>query len=359
MTPPTRLTALALTLAFGALTAAAALAFSPALRAEGPVRLIFDTDMGNDVDDAVALAMIHALQRRGACELLAVTITKDHPLAAAYVDAVNTFYGYPDIPIGVVRNGATPEEGRFNQVAKTLTADGEPAYPHDLASGEDAPEAVALLREILAAQPDGSVTLCQVGFFTNFARLLDSEPDDHSPLGGKELVAQKVRLLSVMAGAFQSIDHGGRFTNRHLEYNVVKDIPAAQRLAREWPTEIVWTGFEIGIATTYPHQSIEQDYDYLPHHPVKEAYYLYNPPPHDRPNWDPCALLYAVMPDRGYFGLTPPGLVVVEDDGATLFRQQGGNQPLGLHRALTLDPGQAERVREAIVQLASQPPYRP
>ena len=31
-----------------------------------PVKLIFDTDMGNDVDDAMALAMIHSLQRRGA-----------------------------------------------------------------------------------------------------------------------------------------------------------------------------------------------------------------------------------------------------------------------------------------------------
>ena len=71
-----------------------------------PVRLIFDTDMGNDVDDLMALCMIHTLQKRGACQLLAVTITKDHPQAAAFVDAVNTLYGYPDIPIGVVRGGA-------------------------------------------------------------------------------------------------------------------------------------------------------------------------------------------------------------------------------------------------------------
>jgi hypothetical protein len=56
-----------------------------------PVRLIFDTDMGNDVDDLIALCMIHSLQKRGACKLLAVTITKDHPQAAAFVDAVNTF----------------------------------------------------------------------------------------------------------------------------------------------------------------------------------------------------------------------------------------------------------------------------
>lgn len=79
--------------------------------AEEPVRLIFDTDIGNDVDDVQAQAMIHAMQSRGACQLLAVTITKDSELAGPFVDAINTFYGRPDIPIGVVRPGKTPEPG--------------------------------------------------------------------------------------------------------------------------------------------------------------------------------------------------------------------------------------------------------
>src|SRR5689334_9393496 len=73
-----------------------------------PQRVIFDTDMGNDVDDALALAVLHALESRGECRLLAVTVTKDEPYAAPYVDVVNTFYGRPDIPIGVVRGGVTP-----------------------------------------------------------------------------------------------------------------------------------------------------------------------------------------------------------------------------------------------------------
>src|SRR5437763_8043502 len=74
-----------------------------------PVRLIFDTDMGNDVDDAVALAMIHALESRGEARLLAVTVTKDNRWAAPFVDLINTFYGRGELPIGVVRNGKTPE----------------------------------------------------------------------------------------------------------------------------------------------------------------------------------------------------------------------------------------------------------
>ena len=46
--------------------------------AQAAVNIIFDTDMGNDVDDALALAMLHAFQTRHEVNLLAVTITKDN-----------------------------------------------------------------------------------------------------------------------------------------------------------------------------------------------------------------------------------------------------------------------------------------
>lgn len=308
-----------------------------------PVKLIFDTDMGNDVDDLMALAMIHNLQKRGVCELLAVTITKDHPQAAAFVDAVNTLYGYPDTPIGVVRDGAAKEAGKFNLLADEKNADGSLRYPHDLKSGADAPEAVGLLKEILAKQPDGSVAIAQVGFFTNLSRLLDDP-------AGKELIGKKVKVLSIMAGAFQTV----QWDTRHLEYNVKLDVPAAQKLAKEWPTPVVWSGYEIGVAAAFPHVVIEQDLDYLPHHPLKEAYYLYNPPPHDRPTWDPTSVLYAVLPERGYFDLSPPGTVIVENDSATLFRADKKGK--GRHRFLVMNAEQTARVREAIVQLSVEPP---
>jgi hypothetical protein len=315
-----------------------------------PTRIIFDTDMGNDVDDVMALSMIHALQRRGACDLLAVTITKDHPQAAAFVDALNTFYGYPDVPIGVVRNGTERRPGKFNQLADKTGPDGVRIYPHDLASGADATEAVSLIRRLLAAQPDGEVVLVQVGFFTNFARLLASAPDEWSPLSGHELIGRKVRLTVIMAGAFQTVNGD----TRHLEFNVRQDIPAARALAAGWPSPLVWSGFEIGLAAAFPHGVIERDLDYVAHHPLKESYYLYSPPPHDRPTWDPSALLHAVLPDRGYFDLSPPGTVVVEENGATWFRPAGDGK--GRDRFLLMDAKQAARVREAIVQLCTEPP---
>lgn len=321
----------------------------PPMEAAEPVRLIFDTDIGNDVDDVQALAMIHSMQSRSACRLLAVTVTKDSDLAGPFVDAINTFYGRGQTPIGVVRPGKTPEPGKFLPMAAEKV-NGSFRYPHDLLSNNDAPEAVRLLRKLLAAEPDGSVTIAQVGFSTNLARLLDSNPDASSPLSGSDLIKAKVKELSIMAGAFQPI--GG---NAHyIEYNVVQDIANCKKLADEWPSPVVWSGFEIGIAVPYPAESILKDYGYMADHPVAEAYRRYEPPPHNRPTWDLTSVLYAVHPDRGYFDLSPPGKVVVEADGFTKFEPD----TKGLHRYLKLSDHQRVRVIEALVQLSSQPPSK-
>ena len=313
---------------------------------QGVVPLIFDTDIGNDVDDALALGVIHALQSRGECELLAVTITKDHELCAPYVDAVNTFYGRGDIPIGVVKDGPTPGDSKFTGLARERD-DGELRYPHDLQSGNDAPDPTTVLRKALAGAEDHSVVIAQVGFSTNLARLLASGPDEVSGLSGRDLVAKKVRLISIMAGAFEPIQ--GKV---HREYNVVKDIPAAQALAADWPTPIVYSGYEIGLNIPYPAESIEHDFAYVEHHPLAEAYQLYMPTPHERPTWDLTSVLWAVRPDRGYFDLSAPGRTHVTDEGVTEFEEAAD----GNCRYLIASEEQRVRVKEALALLASEPP---
>jgi inosine-uridine nucleoside N-ribohydrolase len=316
-------------------------AFSAPAPPPEPVRIIFDTDMGNDVDDAMALALLHALQSRGECRLLAVTLTKNDPLAGPFVDAINTFYGRGDIPVGVRREGGKKNGSRYLKLVEARDGD-QLRYPHNL-NHDTAPEAKDLIRKILAAQPDGSVTLVQVGFFSNFAGLLDA-PEE------RELLRRKVRLLCIMGGAFQKIENHPHF----LEYNVMTEISPAQKLAQDWPTPIVWSGFEIGIALPYPAVSIERDFNWTPHHIVAEAYRLYQPPPHERPTWDLTAALYAVRPDRGYFDLSPPGHVTVAADGFTRFEPApaGGARD----RFLILRADQAGRTREALVELVTQPP---
>jgi len=313
----------------------------------GPAKIIFDTDIGNDVDDVLALSMLHALQTRGHCELLAVTITKPDELAGPFVDAMNTFYGRPGIPIGFTRSGLTNEPSKFLPLVEAKDA-GNMRYPHRLKRSSDAPAATDLLRKILSRQPDQSVTLVQVGYFSNLSALLDTAGDQFSPLSGADLVRAKVKLLSVTAGSFQPIEQHKRF----LEYNVTQDLASSRKLAASWPTPIVWSGFEIGISVPYPAVSIERDFAYVQHHPAAQAYHLYNPPPHERPTWDLTSVLYAVFPDRDYFSLSSPGQVTVEPDGFTHFTPNAQ----GRDRYLIANPNQVIRIKEALVQLASQPP---
>ncbi len=333
--------------------ASALLTIASAEAPKRPIPLIFDTDIGNDVDDVLAMGVIHSLQSRGECELLAVTITKDHAMAAPFADAVNTFYGRGDIPIGMCDSGVTDNEGKFNSLAAVKDGS-EFRFPHDLLSGDDAPDAVKVLRKALADAEDGTVVIAQVGFSTNLANLLKSEPDAISKLGGKELIQQKVRLLSMMAGAFSQIVGDTGHLYDHHEYNIVKDIPSAIIIAKQWPTPIIWSGFEIGIAVPYPHQSIEQDYKYVPHHPLPEAYIAYQPPPHNRPTWDLTSVLYAIRPERGYFGLSSRGTVAVADDGLTTFATDQN----GSHQYLTLTDEQKIQVTETLVGLSSEPAKR-
>jgi purine nucleosidase len=314
-----------------------------------PAKIIFDTDIGNDVDDVLALSMLHALQSRGQCELLGITITKPDELAGPFVDAMNTFYGRPNVPLGFTHSGLKNEPSKFLPLVEK-TDQGKPRYPHRLKRSSDLPAATQVLRQILSRQPDHSVVLVQVGYFSNLAALLDTTGDAASPLTGKDLVKAKVQFLSVMAGAFHDIGD-----NKHyLEYNVTQDLPAARKLSAEWPTPIVWSGFEIGISVPFPAVSIERDFGYVAHHPAAEAYRLYEPPPHERPTWDLTSVLYGVCSDRNYFSLSEPGNVTVEADGFTRFVAAAG----GRDRFLILTQLQAARVREALVQLASEPPDR-
>jgi inosine-uridine nucleoside N-ribohydrolase len=304
---------------------------APALAAT-PLHVIFDTDMGNDVDDALALAMLHAFASRGEVKLLAVTVSKDNPWAAEYVRMVDEYYGRGTIPVGIVHDGKTQEDGLYVKQVCEL----HHRHPNKAAVAD----AVQLLRKTLAGEQDGAVSLIQVGFSTNLARLIESKPDRYSPLSGMDLVKKKVRLLTVMAG---------NFAQSKPEYNVMTDIPAAQKLFAGWPTDIYFSGFEVGLAILYPASSIEHDFP--AGNPVAEAYRVYAKMPYDRPTWDLTTVLYDLRPDRGYFDVSAAGDVTVAANGATAFQAN----PQGRRHFLKVNPIQAARVREACVWLASQP----
>lgn len=312
------------------------LTLSIAAAAQQRPGIIFDTDMGNDVDDALALAMLHSLESRGEIRLLAVTVTKDNIKAVQFCEILNRFYGRPEIPIGLVKNGVTPEDNPMISVpVERRNQTGAYVYPRKIQARRDVPDAVKVLRETLEKQPDGSVIIVQVGFSTNLARLLDQP-------GARDLILRKVRVLSAMAGAFPG----------QPEYNIKMDVPSAKKLFGEWPTPIVASGFEIGAALEYPASSIERDFGYVEWHPVADSYRAYKTMPYDRPTWDLTSVLYAARPDGGYFRLSDPGTIRVLDSGVTEFSNPAARQ----HRYLILDPAQNKRILDIFIELASQKP---
>ncbi len=317
-----------------------------------PVPVIFDTDLGNDADDALALAILHNMQTRGKCRILGVTLTKDHPDAARLAYAINTFYGRPEIPVGAIHDGATKEAGQYlTQTLATKNADGTLSFP--VAENFAPADSVALLRKLLATAEDNSVVIIQVGFSTNLARLLDTPGDAISPLDGKTLAAQKVRLLSIMAGDFRD---GGTGNREHAEYNVGCDIPSATKMYPAWPGEAVFSGFEVAEGIHMQPVNMLNDYSAASRgkekHIIQEAYRHYRGLESSQPTWDLTSVLYVLRPEpgRGYFSLSQRGTVTVNSRGITIFTPSED----GKHRYFQVDHDQRTRTAEAFVNLCSE-----
>jgi pyrimidine-specific ribonucleoside hydrolase len=162
-----------------------------------PVPVIFDTDIGPDYDDVGAIAMLHALADSGQATILATVASSKYANVAPVLSVYNTYFGRPDIPIGVPKGNAVTDRD-FQGWSDTVVA----RYPHKVKSNAEVPESVEIYRQVLAKQPDQSVTIVTVGFLTNLANLLESKPDKYSRLSGKELVSKKVKRLVSMAGKF-------------------------------------------------------------------------------------------------------------------------------------------------------------
>src|SRR3954447_7971636 len=147
----------------------------------GQKPIIFDTDMGNDVDDALALAILHSLTDRGECRLIGVTLTNANPSAVPYVRLVNAFYGRAELPVGSalksIKGGAEDHylTATVRSAPQSLTASSHADRPSE--------PAVSVLRRLLAESSE-KVTIVQVGFSTTLAALLDSQADAVSPLSG-------------------------------------------------------------------------------------------------------------------------------------------------------------------------------
>ncbi len=168
-------------------------------------KVLFDTDIGSDIDDAVALAYLLANPE---CELLGITTVSGKPdLRARMVSAMCTA-ARADVPI-IVGSGS-PLSGPLRQ-PEVPQATALSRWPHETEFDDiDAPDFMA---DVIRANP-GEVTLLAVGPMTNVAHLFDRHPDT-PPI---------IRELVLMLGHFrpEQPERG--------EWNSYNDPHAAQRV---------------------------------------------------------------------------------------------------------------------------------
>ncbi|NLH72970.1 MAG: family 43 glycosylhydrolase [Verrucomicrobia bacterium] len=313
-----------------------------------PARIILDLDLAEDVDDAGALAVLHALANRGEAEILGIMISSKNEWVGPCADAINTWYGRPDIPIGYqrghqfgYRNPKDPNRNTPSSYAEHVAR----AFPHDLQRSSDAPDAAELYRRLLAAQPDQSVTIVTVGFLSNLRDLLDSRPEAHSPLDGEALVKQKVKQWVCMGGIFPE----GQFPEGNAEYNLMYDTVASVRAVNDWPTPIVFSDFKIGVRI-----KVGGCLKNTPEaNPVRACYQHYNGLK-DREAWDLTAVLYAVRGASNYWKLSEPGLCLMHAR-VTHGYNEWIPTPLKSHRYLIEDMP-PEQIAAVLEELMLDPP---
>ena len=269
---------------------------------EPPVSLIFDTDMAPDYDDVGALAVLHALADSGEARILATVSSNRLETTVPCIDVINTYFGREKIPLGAPKGEAVSQDTWHKGLR--WTSELPARFPHRTGSASQAEDAVAVYRRALAGEPDTSVVVVTVGFFTNLRDLLLSGPDSLSERTGRELVERKVKRLVSMAGLFPE----GK------EFNVYCDVPASKVVAEEWPTEIVFSGFEIGNVILTGKKLVQMNVE---NSPVKDAYALCfaEGDPEGRMSWDHTAVLVAIKGYEPYFDVERGTFHVVDDEG--------------------------------------------
>ncbi|HPM32852.1 MAG TPA: nucleoside hydrolase, partial [Chryseolinea sp.] len=264
-----------------------------------PEKIILDTDFGNDCDDAGALAILHQMAYLGEAEILATMYPMNDEWGAAAIDAVNTYYGKSNIPIGTYK-GDYVYKGKHNDFYNSALAS---TFPNDLKTGHNAPHAIVLYRKILLSQPDKSITIVVVGPQRLLADLLLSPSDSISKLNGMQLVKKKVKKLVSMGAEYPSGN----------EWNIRICPDGAKLVAEQWPTPIVYSGFEIGKPIMTGERLITETEKT---NPVRVAFET-NPMVDEKKNrhsWDETAVLYGVRGLKDYWTLSS-GVLKISEDG--------------------------------------------
>lgn len=295
-------------------------------------KIIFDTDIGCDCDDVGALCLLLSAEKRGHCELAAVTLSSPYETAAPCVGAILEQYGRKDVPIGSL---CKPSENYYPH-GDNYSAGVAEAFPSDIAPVSDA---VSLIRALLVGSAE-KVTLVATGPLPNINAFLSSEPDEHSPLDGVTLAMRKLDEIVIMGGWFESFEGGEQ---PRPEFNIVNDIAGAAGVFEKSPVPVTVLPFEAGLQV-YSGSEMVKKYG---HNQPSSLSYILHGSSGGRDSWDPATALYAVYGCGAELELSEPGKIRVSDDGMTNFTPDPSGKHRYLRRTVTRE-ALAKRIDEAI-----------
>lgn len=278
-------------------------------------KIIFDTDIGCDCDDVGALCLLLSAERRGECELAAVTLSSPYATAPTCAAAILAQYRREGMPMGSL---CSPFDGYYPN-ADVYSAGVAEAFPN---KAEPVSNAVMLIRALLAGSAE-KMTLLATGPLPNISAFLRSEPDEISPLDGVTLAMLKLDEIVIMGGWFEPFEGA---EPPHPEFNIVMDKEGAKTVFALSPVPVTALPFEAGLQVYSGGEMVKK---YGREKPSSLAYILHGSG-EGRDSWDPASALYAVYGCGGEFELTEPGKITVADDGITHFTPEQG----GKHRYL-------------------------
>ena len=170
-------------------------------------KLLLDTDIGSDIDDAVCLAYLLA---RPDCELLGITTVSGEPERRAMMASAQCRVAGRDVPIFP---GAAEPLLVASRQPTAPQADALARWPHQTRFPRG--EAIAFLRSTIRRHP-GEIILLTIGPLTNIALLFKADPEIPALLKG----------MVTMGGLFDPT-RTRNWRGGHWEWNIYCDPHAA------------------------------------------------------------------------------------------------------------------------------------
>jgi purine nucleosidase len=221
-------------------------------------KVILDTDIGTDIDDAICLTY---LLNNPKCELLGITTVTGQPELRAMIASSLCKYAGKDIPIypGFSDPMKIEQRQKIAVQAKSLNK-----WPHETNFPKG--EAVEFLRKTIRANP-GEVTLLTIGPLTNIGVLFNLDPE----------IPSLLKSLVMMCGYYQFHFKG----KRKLEWNAIGDYHASDIVFKSKPHLVRAIGLDVTMKVTMTSDEFKNKFSAEPFRPLQDYaqhwYQLHSP----------------------------------------------------------------------------------